>query len=148
MSRKQGFSLVEVLFAIFLASLCALVLAAGMPIANSSRARADMYNKATGLAQKQIEAIRSLGYPNATATQLANAGLIDSTTPVEGTDIYSFTNVDTVALDNPSRILPGGVGRIRLEQVDLDLRRVTIEVRWVDRGTTKSIRLGTLIANL
>lgn len=148
MSRKQGFSLVEVLFAIFLASLSALVLAAGMPIANSSRARADMYNKATGLAQKQIEAIRSLGYPNATVSQLASAGLIDSPTPVEGTDIYSFTNVDSVRLDNPGRILPGGVGRVRLEQVDLDLRRVTIEVRWVDRGTTKSVRLGTLIANL
>jgi len=148
MSRKQGFSLVEVLFAIFLASLSALVLAAGMPTANPSRARADMYNKATGLAQKQIEAIRSLGYPNATVAQLANAGLIDSTTPVEGTDIYSFTNVDSANLDNPARILSGGVGRVRIQQAELDIRRIIIEVRWTDRGVTKSVRLGTLIANL
>ena len=76
--RQGGFSLIEVLFAIFLSAMCAMVLAAGMPIANSSRARADAYNKATGLAQKQIEAIRTLGYPNATASQLASVGLIDA----------------------------------------------------------------------
>lgn len=145
--RQGGFSLIEVLFAIFLSAMCALVLAAGMPIANSSRARADYYNKATGLAQKQIEAIRTIGYPNATASQLATVGLIDSAEPI-ATNTFSFTNVDSASLDNPARILPSGTGRVTLEQIDLDLRRVTVEIRWMDRSVQKSVKVGTLIANL
>lgn len=118
-----------------------------MPIANSSRARADYYNKATGLAQKQIEAIRTIGYPNATASQLATVGLIDSAEPI-ATNTFSFTNVDSASLDNPARILPSGTGRVTLEQIDLDLRRVTVEIRWMDRSVQKSVKVGTLIANL
>lgn len=144
---RRGVSLIEVLFAIMLSALCAMVLASGMPIATSSRVRADLYNKATGLAQKQIEAIKVRGYPNATASQLAAAGLIDSDVPV-ATNTYSFTDVDTLALDNPARILPGGQGRVTVEQVDLDLRRILVEVSWLDRGQTKSVRIGTLVANL
>ncbi len=145
--RQRGFSLIEVLFAIFLASLSAMILAASMPVANNSRARADLQNKATGLAQKQLEAIRGLGYPNATASQLYSRGLIDSATPVS-TDTYSFSNVDLAQLDNPANVLPSGTGTVTVSQVDLDLRSVVVTVRWVDRGTNKLIRVGTLVANL
>lgn len=146
---RRGFSLLEVLFAVFLAAVCATILAATMPVANNSRARANMNNKATSLAQKQVEAIRGLGYANATPEQLQKFNLIDSLQPIEGTtDTYSFTNVDSAVGDNPSQILPSGQGFVRLQQVDLDLRRVTVEVRYQDRGRQKSVRLGTLIANL
>mgnify|MGYP000954960739 FL=1 len=148
MKRKRtGFSLVEVLFGVFLAMLSAMVLAASMPIATTSRARADLNNKATGLAQKQLEAIRSLGYANATPGQLRAAGLIDSVEPI-AENTYSFSNVDSAALDNPSRILTSGSGRVILEQVDIDLRRATVEVRYTDGGREKSVRIGTLVANL
>lgn len=145
--RRKGYTLIEVLFGIFLALMAAMVLAAAMPIATSSRLRADSYSKAVGLAQKQLEAIRTIGYANATASQLASVGLIDSQSPI-AENTYSFSNVDTAALDNPARILPSGQGRLTLEQIDLELRRITIEIRWMDRGVQKSVRLGTLIANL
>jgi len=143
----SGFSLIEVLFSVFLASICAMIVAASMPIANNGRAKADLQNKATSLAQKQLEAIRGLGYPNATAPQLYSNGLIDSISPI-ATETYSFSNVDSANLDNPTLVLPSGSGRVTLSQVDLDLRRVVVEVRYVDRGKNKSIQVGTLIANL
>lgn len=152
MSRRRtktvrGFSLIEVLFAIFLASICAMILAASMPVANNSRARADLYNKATSLAQKQLEAISGLGYANATPAQLKSFNLIDSATPV-GTNTYSFSNVDIAQLDNPAQVLPNGSGTVEVSQVDLDLRKVVVTVNWVDRGRNRSLKLGTLIANL
>lgn len=143
----NAFSLIEVLFAVFLIALCAIVVSASMPLANKARMRADQYNKALGLAQKQLEAIRGKGYANATASQLLSLGLIDSTTTV-ATNTYAFTNTDSAALDNPARILPSGTGTVLVEQADLDLRRVVVTVNWIDRGTTRQVQLGTLVANL
>lgn len=147
MKKKRGFTLVEVLFAIFLVVICALIVAATMPIANVSRAKATDLDKAMGLAQKQLEAIRGVGYPNDTPTQLAAHGLIDSTSPV-GANTYSFTNSDSSNLDNPASVLTGGTGTVTIEQVGVDLRRVTVTVRWRDRVQYKSFSVGTLIANL
>ncbi len=145
--RRSGFSFIEVMFAIFMVAISASIVAATLPISTNARARADYSNKATGLIQKQLEAIRGLGYQNATAAQLYANGIIDSTTTV-ATNTYAFTNSDSTARDNPARILPSGTGTIKVEQVDLDLRRVTVTVSWVDRGATRTIVDGTLIANL
>lgn len=145
--KNRGFSLIEVMFGIFLMALCAAIVAAGMPIATKSRIKADYNNKATSLAQKQLEAVRGLGYANATAAQLYSNGLIDSTT-LNPNGRYNFTNVDIGALDNPAKVLPQGTGEIGIEQVDLDLRRITVVVRWLDRGVSRSLTLGTLVANL
>ena len=124
-----------------------LVVVSTMPLATAARAKADLMNRAMGLAQKEIEALRGIGYPNLTANQMFANGLIDSVTPVAA-NTYSFTNADALANDNPARVLPNGVGRVLIEQVDIDLRRVTVWVTYNDRGTTRTVRLGTLVANL
>ena len=147
MRRKRGYTFVEVLFAVFLVACSAAIVAATLPVANVSRARASLLNKASGLAQKQLEAIRGLGYANATVGQLSSFGLIDSTTPVE-TNTYAFSNVDAPALDNPARILPGGTGTVLIEQAELDLRRIVVTVRWNERGRNRTYVIGTLLANL
>ncbi len=145
--RRRGHVFIEILFAIFLLGLAATILAATMPVANRARATADLNNKAVSMAQKQLEAIRGLGYANATPEQLFSNGLIDTTTP-SATNTYPFTNSDSTSLDNPSRILPSGTGTVKVEQVDLDLRRVTITVKYVMRGSNRTFTIGTLIANL
>jgi len=118
-----------------------------MPVANQSRAKSDLRNVATSIAQKQAEAIKAQGYANVTAAQLVTLGLIDSATPV-ATDTYSFTNVDTTAFDNPAALLPSGIGRIVIRQAGLDIREVIIDVRWKEKGVDRQVRVGTLIANL
>lgn len=132
---------------IMIVALCATALVTTMPVATMSRVRAKSQNQALSLAQKEMEAIRSVGYANVTPAQLFANGLIDSTTPISG-NTYSFTNVDNAILDNPSAALPGGVGRVTIEEVAIDLKRVTIEVQWTDKGRARTVSLGTLVANL
>lgn len=145
--RRRAFTFVDTLQAAWIVFACAMVVAITIPAATASRIKNDFSNRAAGLAQKQLEAVKATGYPNITATQLLANGLIDSGTPV-ATNTYSFTNVDSGVVDNPSAILPNGTGRLRVEQVDIDLRRVTVTVSWTERGKSKSLTVGTLVANL
>ena len=146
-NRKSGVTLIEVLFAMFLVVACALIVAATMPIADIARGKADLMNKANGLAQKQLEAIRGVGYANANPTSLVGYNLIDSTSPIT-TNTYSFSNSDGANLDNPSRILPNGTGSVKIEQIQPNLIRITVNVSYSDNQRNRSVTLGTLVANL
>lgn len=146
-NKKRGHTLVEAMFAVFLALTCALIFGATMPMASTSRAKADMRTTAAGLAQKQLEAIKAGGYANVTAQRMHANGLIDSLAPVVGTT-YSFTNADSAATDSPAQVLPGGQGTVTIDQLDLELRQVIVEVTYLDRGEARSFRIGTLVANL
>lgn len=148
MRTKKGLTLIEAMFAIFLVAACAGIVAATTPIASMSRVKAEAMNKATGIAQKQLEAIRGAGFANCNPTQLNAAGLIDSTTPV-ATNTYSFTNSDLPKFDNPATVLTGGAGTVKIEQINMDLIRVTVTVSWVARGpVTRQVSIGTVIANI
>ncbi|MCX7799044.1 MAG: hypothetical protein N2109_01730 [Fimbriimonadales bacterium] len=145
--KRRASTLIEVLFASFLVALCASVLAASIPTATKCRLKATYSGLALSLAQKELEAIRTRGYPNVSGAQLASLGLLDSSTPVAA-DTFSFTNVDHPLHDSPARVLPEGKGFVTIEQVDLDLRRVTVRVEWRENGQTRSLLLATLVANL
>ncbi|MBS1719428.1 MAG: hypothetical protein JST35_03170 [Armatimonadetes bacterium] len=145
--RRLGYSLIEILFAVFLLAAGASVVVASLPAASTARARAQINNIATGLAQKQLEAIRGTGYANLTPSRLLAAGLIDSTTTVAA-NTYAFTLSDASNNDSVSSNLNAGVGTVKIEQVDLDLRRVTVTVQWNERRGTQTVTVGTLVANL
>ncbi len=145
--RLKGMSYVEVMLALFLMTASIAIVASTMPLSTIARGKADLYNKAQNLAQKELERVRALGYPNATATQLVSNGLIDSATATSGTT-YSWTNVDASASHSPAIVLPSGAGQLTLEQVDTDLRRITVTVSYSDRGKALTYSTGTLIANL
>lgn len=145
--RRSAFTLIETLFAIFLVFACAVIVAATMPMANTSRAKADLLNKAMGLAQKQLEAIHGVGFQNTNATQLASYGLIDSAAPV-GLNTYSFSNSDSSNRDNPALILPGGSGTVTLNPINANEVQVIITVNYQDSQRSRSTSVGTIIANL
>lgn len=147
MTKRRAVSLIEVQIAVFVAVACLLIVAATMPAGTMSKSRTDLMMKAASLAQKELEAVKAIGYPNLTATQMYTYKVIDSTTPT-ATNTYSFTNVDTTLVDSPAKVLPNGVGRVMVEQVDLELRRVTVTLTWTDRERNRSLVLGTLVANL
>lgn len=145
--RVQGFSLIEVLFSVFLVVVCASIVAATMPMAANSHAVADHYNKALNLAQKQLETITRGGFANATPDQLLAAGLIDSENSVAA-NTYPFTNSDSTSRDNPGLVLHNGTGTVCVQQLDIDLTQVIVTVSWSERNGSHSVQLGTLIANL
>lgn len=144
---RRGVSLVEVLFGIFLLGVCAAIFAAAMPMANVSRAKANYTNVASSLAQKQIENLRTAGYASITPSILMNAGLVDSVS-VDSDGWLSFTNSDVDFNDSPAQVLPQGTGRVLIETLDFDLKRVTVEVSWSERGQVQTFRLGTMVAQL
>ncbi|MBL8049183.1 MAG: hypothetical protein JNJ45_10935 [Chthonomonas sp.] len=127
--------------------MCAVIVSASLPVATQSRIKADLLGKATNLAQQQLERVRGTGYPNLSAAALQTEGLIDSVTPIAA-DTYSFTAVGNGTNEAVSQVLPSGTGQIRVEQADLDLRRVIVTVQYSDRGQTRTVRVGTLVANL
>ncbi|MBS1723931.1 MAG: hypothetical protein JSS66_13370 [Armatimonadetes bacterium] len=145
-SKTRGALLTEVMFAIAIALVCALLFAATMPVANRSRAKADMMNRAIGLAQKELEAMKGVD-SSLNPTTLKNAGILDSEVPVSPNK-YSFTNADTAAFDNPAKVLPNGKGTVTIELIDIELRRVVVEVTWKENGKDRSYKVGTLVANL
>lgn len=144
---RRGITLVEVLFGVFLATFCVLILAAGMPTATTARIKADNNNKATSLAQKELEAIRGVGYANLTGDRLFSYSLIDSKTPISGTT-YDFASVDLGINDSPSKVLNQGEGTVTINQVAIGLREVIITVSWRDKSGKKSVKIGTRIAEL
>lgn len=145
--NQHGFSMMEGLFAIFLAAISAIIFAAALPAANSSRSRADMLNKAVGIAQKQMEAMKAAGYTRLNGPDLYEIGLLDSPSP-GGNGMMPFTNVDTNAYDSPSQVLPQGKGYVGIEQVALDLRSLIIRMEWTDRGNDRNIVIASFVANL
>lgn len=159
--RVRGFSLIEVMFGVFLALICALVFAATIPVANVSRAKAQLNDRATALATKQLERIVARGYglidDNDLATDRTSQGqprLIEAVSdgvPVviaTSPPTYRFTNIDVENRDSPAMVLPGGEGFVILEQTAVDIRRITVEVRWQERGQTRSVRVGTQVGNV
>jgi competence protein ComGC len=145
--KSAAFVLVEVLFAIFLITAGAFIVAATMPISNVSRQEAMYADKAMDLAQKQMEAIRAGGFSDASAIELVSQGLIDSPNPV-ATNTYTFTNSDSANLDNPALVLPSGTGTVKIENLTLTMTRITVTVNWSDSGVARTYSIGTLIANL
>ncbi len=146
---RQGFVLIEVLFAIFLVMTAALIVAATTPVSTVSRTMSKMEDKAMDLAQKQVEAIRGAGFANANPGQLVAYGLIDSTNPIgNNPNLYPFTNSDSANRDNPSAVLPNGSGTVEVDQLNFNLVRVIVTVNWTDRGTPRTYSVGTLMADL
>ena len=133
--------------AVALVACLAGVVAAGMPVATLSRTKAEAADRAAALAQKQMESCRGAGYANLTGTLLHANGLLDSATPT-GTGEFAFTNVDSGRSDSPGTLLLNGTGTVLIEQVDTELRRLTIRVRWTERGRAREYALTTLVANL
>ena len=145
--RLRGISYVEITLALFLMTASATIVAVTMPISTISRGKADLHNKAQNLAQKQLEKVKAAGYPNLTGTQLFNLGVIDSDTATSGTT-FAWTNADAARTHSPATVLPSGTGTLTIDQVSIDLRRVTLTVNYSDRGKALSYTVGTLIANL
>jgi Tfp pilus assembly protein PilV len=146
-NRIRGFTLIEVLFAIFLAMTCAVIVAGVMPLANTSRAKADLRNRATSLGQKMAEAVVHLGYSNANPAQLTALGLLDNATPVSA-NTYTFTNIDTAIVDSPASALPSGTGRVTITEPSPDLRQVVVVVGWRSEDKNQEVRIVHQVANL
>lgn len=147
--KRGAFTLVETMLAIFVVVISALMISAAMPISTVSRGRADLLNKASGISQKELEAVRTEGFANCNPTQLSSLGLIDSSAPV-ATNTYTFTNTDVAANDSVAKVLPQGTAQLQLINVSTSLTQVISTIKYYDNTVNafKTVTTGTLVANI
>ncbi|MBI1332884.1 MAG: type II secretion system protein [Armatimonadetes bacterium] len=145
---KSGFTLIETLFSIMFVGCAAAIAVVSMPASTASKTKAKYYNFAVNYATRQIEELQYRGFAKLNADDLKTAGLIDSKTPVAGTDTYPCTNVSFGANELISSKLPNGKATVRIQDVTMDSKRVTVHVEWLERSQTRSFDLGTVVADL
>ena len=155
--RIRGHTLVESVFACFVTLTCALVFSATVPVANVSRGKGERMSAATSLAYKQIENLKSVGYASLDGATLATGGYVQANTLVDmaaaglvtGSELgYESTTVDATGIDSAGTTLPSGRSFVELSQVDIDLRQVTVVVFWKENNQWRTVRVGTLVANM
>ena len=105
---RTGFTLIEMMIALFIFGMMATLFGALMPIAGLGCRSSGSYAQAALLAQHKADQVRQGGFHNLTGSRLVNLGVIDAnadgtpmTTAVPsglptGTTSYSFTGVDTL----------------------------------------------------
>jgi Tfp pilus assembly protein PilV len=145
--KNNGFTLVEVMLSVFMVTCAGAILASAMPAATVSRMKGNYLNKAANFAQKEVELMKAQTYSNLTATKLHAADLIDSTNTIAA-NTYSCNSTDAAVGDRVSDILPSGTASVKIEQVDLELKRITLTVNWSEKGRSRTYVVASLVANL
>lgn len=107
-------------------------------------ARANQRTKATQIIERQLEAIKSLGYGNASYTGLLFYNMIDSS---PNASPYSFTSIGSTA-DKITSILPGGTGQLTIVDTNAYTRTITATVSWPSRQGQRTMSMSTQLAQL
>jgi type II secretory pathway pseudopilin PulG len=141
-----GFSIIEVLISAFVVGLTATLLGATFPTGDRSRLMASNESTAISIAQRQIEVLRSIGYSSLTQDRLTGLGVIQ----VDGqtVDGFNFSNSNSGVNDSAFTSLPNGRAYLKMTQVEIDLKEVIVTISWQDNGRTRTVRVGTMVANL
>jgi prepilin-type N-terminal cleavage/methylation domain-containing protein len=143
---KGGFSLIEVLVSSFVVALTATVLAVSFPTGDRSRIKANYENTAISIAQRQVEQLRGIGYSSLTGPRLSELGVVSSSTAT--TEGFPFSTTNSGVLDSSSVSLPQGEAYVRVQQVGIDFKEVLVTVSWQEGSRRRSIKVGTMVANL
>lgn len=120
--RNKGFTWIEILAAVFVIGITAVIFGAIFPMAAKTQTMAANHQQALGIAQHKIDQLRAVGYGRLTYTELRNAGIIDSTSTVSP---FRYTVVDDLA-----SLYPTAVGTIAVADFSTTIRQVTVTLTW------------------
>lgn len=137
MRNRRGAGLVDVMIALVLISGAGIVFSAAFPTGISGVRQGGDIKRATMLAQRKVEQVRSLGYENLSYENLHTAGFIDSDS---SSGPYSFTS-DAIAAG-----LTSPAGELKIDDEDTGLKKISVTVKWNSNGVQRSVVLQTLIA--
>jgi prepilin-type N-terminal cleavage/methylation domain-containing protein len=140
---RRGFTLVEVVFAIFIVALSASVLVGGITVGARSTGRGRYRDIALGYAQAAMEDILIMNESQITPANLTTAGIVSSGgsfgTPMPCADTtYSTTPISTA--------LPSGTETVTLTSLPNNVVEVTVTVSWIDTKETRTISLTNCVA--
>lgn len=145
-ATKQGFSLIEQLYAMLILMIAVLMVVPVLTGSLNKIKNEDLNVKATNLAQEMIESARSSSY-----SELANGTYTTSgpyPTPASSSLAQSFQDFKTKLSD--TTYLPSGSGRMIVQPATVittsaDIKEVKVTVNWKERSQTKSFELPTYI---
>ncbi|MCW5934179.1 MAG: prepilin-type N-terminal cleavage/methylation domain-containing protein [Fimbriimonadia bacterium] len=154
----QGFSLVEVLLAVFICTIMVLSAAALMPVSNRARLKAEQYSRAATAAQSMLEQLRTQDYASITRAQLQAEGLIGTTVLLDQprhfvAEFTTFTLGNGTTL-NLSTYLNQGSGLLEVIELEdtggrsLDLKTIIVTIRWREQGQQRQSQVSTMVARL
>ena len=89
--RKSGFTLIEVVIAIFALAAAASVLFVMLPASLKTGKMVGNHQQASSIVQHKVDQLRGVGWGRLNYTELMNAGIIDASPAVSP---YSFVIVD------------------------------------------------------
>jgi prepilin-type N-terminal cleavage/methylation domain-containing protein len=121
-NQKRGFSLVEVVVAVFLLAMAVLMFGAFYPTAARASRMSGNHSQAISEVQHKVDQLRAVGYGRLTYSELKAAGIIDAS---PSSLPYRFSGVDGLA-----NLLPGAVGTIDVTPAGTDLMQVKIKITW------------------
>lgn len=142
--RRRGFTLTEVIIALFVFALLTIIFAGSLMVSNAATGINGQYAQALSLCQHKMDQLRAVGYGRLDFDELNDAGIVDATPT---TSPYQFTVQDGVA-----GILQNGATSISIVPSATDNRVdiVTVTVTWKsasNRVTSSSARIVGYIAN-
>lgn len=124
--KQRGFTLIEVMLAVFVVSITALIFAATFPTSQISHMKAAYMSYATSLAEQKVEEFKAAGYANIQLGSQEQA----ITIPPNGTQ--SITGTQTV----------------NITQYATDIKKIEVTITWSGyRMVGGTVALVTLISD-
>lgn len=145
--NTRGFTLMEVMIALFVFSLLMVMFASSLLVAKSASTINGQYAQAISLGQHKIDQLRAVGYARLTYQELCDPGIIDATPNAPPYRFDSATNDDQVPtyLPNPTATL-----NIQPYGADARVKLVTVTITWksnAKRAANSQVVLNAQIAN-
>ena len=140
-SKKCGVALIEILSGLLIVAMAAMLASTLMAFASKTESMVSNYDRAVAITQRKIDQAHGIGYGRLTQTDLALAGVIDSTST---TQPYNFA-----ATDKLNTIFPKATGTIEVTDFTSNIRRVSVTVKWTGSARKQgngSFTLETLVA--
>jgi hypothetical protein len=171
----RGFTIIEVMLALFIFLMMTLMFAAVVPTAARSARYAGAYAYASVICQRKIDQLTEAGWDKLDQADLQTLGIIDSSSPTTdgNATIYSFSDNNSSGNatnpDNINQFFSGGtnsatkpIGTIRIEPWSegnatvtiqnvptVVLDKVTVTIAWRDgRGAPQSFSMTTLMTRI
>jgi prepilin-type N-terminal cleavage/methylation domain-containing protein len=147
-TSRPGFTLVEVVIALFVFALLMLVFSGSISVSMRASRLNSQYIQATSLCQHKIDQLRAVGFGRIDYTNLRNYSgnaIIDSSPT---TQPFSFVTEDKIA-----DVLPSPTATITTSFLDTakQIMKVTVTITWkniASESATSTMSINAIIANV
>ena len=139
---RRGVGLVDAMICILILEMAGLIFGAVYPSSFASIRQSGDNAKATAIAQRKLEQVRSLKYESITYGIMRGASMID--VDDDTFSPYAFTAIDTVAAE----LGAGGTGTLAVTDESATIKRIVVTISYQGPNSmTRQVVLTTLVSD-